>query len=416
MKRFDNFEARPNFERCLEEIGMNYWNLPSGPEKLPYWNEKAMYVFSETEIDKQQEATQDLHNMCIEMVGEIVKSGDYPEYFKLTNLEKSLIEHSWNKGEKSLYGRFDLVQCENGEIKMLEYNGDTPVSILECAVAQWHKIESLKTLPDGSPFPKEFKTQYNLLDETLIEYWQKNHSHNSTIHFAASGGFRHEDFGNLVYIMDTALRAGIPVKEIQMEEIGLETFVDGSKRFVDLQNLPINTCFKLYPWEWMTGEKFGAEVQNTNTKWLEPAWKMLLSNKAMLVKLWEMFPNHSNLLPSYAHQPQNGSYAKKAIHGREGSNIHLTSYSDGITLIDELGVGSHRVPEYDHWGYMWQEWLNIPCHDGYYPIIGSWVIGDKACGMSIREDKNYVTGMDAFFASHFFIPTEMENQYKHLWK
>ncbi|MGB7443187.1 MAG: glutathionylspermidine synthase family protein [Coleofasciculaceae cyanobacterium] len=32
---------------------------------------------------------------------------------------------------------------------------------------------------------------------------------------------------------------------------------------------------------------------------LEPAWKLILSNKAILPILWELFPNHPNLLPSY---------------------------------------------------------------------------------------------------------------------
>lgn len=35
---------------------------------------------------------------------------------------------------------------------------------------------------------------HNLIDETLIETWQKNFSKDELIHFAASGGFRHEDW------------------------------------------------------------------------------------------------------------------------------------------------------------------------------------------------------------------------------
>ena len=37
---------------------------------------------------------------------------------------------------------------------------------------------------------------------------------------------------------------------------------------------------------------------------LEPAWKLLLGNKAILPVLWEMFPNHKNLLPSYFDVPE----------------------------------------------------------------------------------------------------------------
>ena len=65
---------------------------------------------------------------------------------------------------------------------------------------------------------------------------------------------------------------------------------------------------------------------------------------------------------------------------------------------------------------MFQKWTDISTHDGYRPILGSWVIGDQACGMSVREDKNLVTGNDAFFASHIFVPYDHEEEYSHFFK
>lgn len=427
MKRHTNFTVRENFQEEHKKIGFDYWDLFSGPDKLPYWQEGTVYAFSEKEVDRIQQTTQEIHDMCVEMVSKMVKSGDYPSYFSLDDSSIPLIEQSWNRGDKSLYGRFDLAFGENGELKMFEYNGDTPVSILECSVAQWNYISQLKKLPNGKDYPEELKIQYNLIDETLIETWQRYFNQNETIHFASSGGFRHEDFGNLVYLMDTAHRAGMNVKEIQMQDIGLQTtkpnvspfagFYPNKKKFVDLNDDEIKTCFKLYPWEWMTSETFGKDIIQTNTKWLEPAWKMLLSNKAMLVKLWEMFPNHPNLLAAFNenHKPKSGMYAKKAIHGREGSNIYVSRFYSGEEHYS-LAPGSHKVDEYDHWGYMYQQWFDVKKHDGMTPIIGSWVIGDKACGMSIREDANVVTGNDAFFASHLFVPYDNEKEYEYLWK
>lgn len=403
-------EKRTDFQKRLEEIGFNYWNLPSGPEKLPYWQEGVTYAFSETQIDKIQDASQQLHNMSIEMVSSIVKSGDYPAYFNLDSHSIPLIEQSWNRGDQSLYGRFDLVYDGNDQIKMLEYNGDTPVSILECAVAQWHYIEKCKSLPE------HLRIQYNLIEETLIETWKERFHPNTLIHFTASADFRHEDWGNMNYIMHTALEAGMKVKEIVMEKIGhAETGV-----FVDEQEILIDFLFKLYPWEWMTKEPFGKEIINCSTRFMEPAWKMLLSNKAMLVKLWEMFPHHPNLLESYSQKQfdryiTDGKWCKKAIHGREGANIYQVQRQNGVTLSDELAQGSNFVSDYTPWGYMYQKWHNLPVHDGFRPIIGSWIIGDKACGMSIREDQNLVTGDNAFFASHYFVPYDHEEQYKDLY-
>ena len=346
--------------------------------------------------------------MSIDMVATMVKSGDYPDYFSLTENCKALIEQSWNRGDKSFYGRFDLAYNGQDEIKMLEYNGDTPVSILECSVAQWDYIQQAEGIPNP------LRTQYNMLDERMIETWKEQYEPGTLIHFAASGGFRHEDWGNLVYVMDTALRAGMNVKEIKMQDMGLTD----NGIFVDLDNQHIQNCFKLYPWEWMMDEQFGAAIQGSDTTWLEPAWKMLLSNKAMLVKLWALNIGHPLLLESYAQANlvPDGRWAKKAIHGREGSNIYTFNKQDGAVVTNELAQGSHDVPDYDKWGYMFQKWTDISTHDGYRPILGSWVIGDQACGMSVREDKNLVTGNDAFFASDIFVPYDHEEEYSHFFK
>lgn len=409
MKRHVNFGQRPDFEKRLDSIGMNYWRLPSfdGLQEVPYWQEHVVYGFSETEVDVIQNATQELHNMSVEMVSEMVRKGDYPSYFKLDSNSIPLIEQSWKRQDKSMYGRFDLAFGQDGSLKMFEYNGDTPVSILECSVAQWDHIQEIPNIPS-----QDLRIQYNMIDEELLNFWNKQFPQGSLTHFAASAGFRHEDWGNLVYVMDTALRAGLNVKQLVMEDVGLTT--DG--RFVDLEDKEIFNCFKLYPWEWMTSETFGSSIVSSNTRWLEPAWKMLLSNKAMLVKLWEMFPNHPNLLPSFNSSKtfKSGKFAKKAIHGREGSNIFVSQFCSGEELTS-IAPGSHVVPEYDHWGYMYQSWHDVKQLDGFTPIIGSWIIGDKACGMSVREDKDVVTGHNAMFASHIFVPYSLEEEYKDLY-
>ncbi|MFP1592163.1 glutathionylspermidine synthase family protein [Escherichia coli] len=48
----------------------------------------------------------------------------------------------------------------------------------------------------------------------------------------------------------------------------------------------------------------------------KPAWKSIISNKALLPLLWEMFPNHPNLLPAYFAEddhPQMEKYVVKPI-------------------------------------------------------------------------------------------------------
>lgn len=403
MKRL-RVKPRENYEERLTEVGFNYYNLKSDDD-TDYWQESVMYGFSEREIDFIQESTQELHNMAIDMVSRIVKSGDYPEYFELNDIAKELIEQSWRNGDPCMYGRFDLAY--NGkDLKMLEYNGDTPTSLLEGSVAQWDHIQEAPGIPD------ELRDQYNLIDETLVEGWARNFK-NAQVHFAASNEAGFEDWGNTVYMMDAALRAGVKVKDISMQDIGL----DNNGRFLDLDNVEMRNVFKLYPWEYMVKEQFAESLKTSTTRWIEPAWKMLLSNKAMLVDMWKYNPNHPLLLETYAsNEGLTGRYAKKAIHGREGANVYQTMLAAGQKVYENLGQGSKVVDDYDKWGYVYQEWFELKDHAGNKPIIGSWVIDNKACGMSVREDTNLITGDNAHFASHIMVPYDLEDRYRHYFE
>ena len=86
----------------------------------------------------------------------------------------------------------------------------------------------------------------------------------------------------------------------------------------------LGAVFKLYPWEWMVREKFGQHLAAAPTIWMEPAWKMLLSNKGLLPVLWSIYPRHPYLLEASFDGPGlMMSWVKKPLLGREGANITL---------------------------------------------------------------------------------------------
>lgn len=385
------FDRRADFVSAHQAIGFSYWDLPS-KNGQPYWQEGVVYEFSEQQIDFINDATNELYQMCLAMVAQIVSSGDYPTEFYLNDFAKSLIETSWQESQPSIYGRFDLAY-DGSCLKMLEFNGDTPTGLLEGSVAQWHYIQDAKTIP------YHLRHQNNDLHERLIAHWQKLYPQETLVHFATGEHYPQEDWANLIYMMDTALQAGLQVKEICLEEIG----VDEQGQFVDLQGLPIKQIFKLYPWEWLIKDEFAKFIVKSDTQWLEPAWKMLLSNKAMLVALWRLFPNHPFLLEAHATRDKliDGRWCQKAILGREGSNIYQFNVADDVA---RLAQGSTLDKELLAFGSIYQQWIDLPNFDGFYPVIGSWVIGGVASGMSVREDPNLVTGDDAHFACHIYCP------------
>ena len=77
----------------------------------------------------------------------------------------------------------------------------------------------------------------------------------------------------------------------------------------------------------MLREMFSTKLEDAGVRWLEPAWKSIISNKALLPMLWEMFPNHPNLLPAYFAEddyPQMEKYVVKPIFSREGQTSPLS--------------------------------------------------------------------------------------------
>ena len=79
--------------------------------------------------------------------------------------------------------------------------------------------------------------------------------------------------------------------------------------------------------------------------------------KAILPVLWELYPDHPNLLPAYFGTPGDLlEWVAKPLHGREGSNIRIhtiTSTEDDV----------HDGP-YDTDTMVYQEWSPLPSYEG----------------------------------------------------
>src|ERR1700743_1862386 len=240
------------------------------------------------------------------------------------------MRESGPRSDQSLYGRLDFSFDGRGPAKLLEYNADTPTSIFEAAVFQWTWLDPPA---EGQIIPAR-ADQFNSIHERLIDGWKKlgagRHLHLAGMTESA------EDAGTLAYLEDTARQAGLPTTLIDIEDIGLRD--DGC--FVDLDDRPIELAFKLYPWEWMLHDAFGANLAKAPTRWIEPPWKAILSNKGMLPLLWQMFPGHPNLLPAFfddapAASPLGTSFLRKPLYSREGANVALIR--EGATVVAQPG-------------------------------------------------------------------------------
>ena len=364
-------EPRDGWEQILEGYGFEHHSLSSDEEPVAYWNESAYYRLTADEVNRIEFATAQLDAMCLQLV-EAVIDEDLFERLSITPFAARLVRESWERFDRALYGRFDLSLGADGSIKMLEYNADTPTSLFEAAVAQWEWLQARFPASD----------QFNSIHEKLIAAWRGTRG---MVHFASLADS--ESVVTVSYFEDTARQAGVETRFITMQDIGLA----GSNRLVDLQGRDIETLFKLYPWEWLLTDRFGESLHGCRTRFIEPAWKMVLSTKAMLPLLFELFPRSKYLLPASFEPPADGrAYVRKPLLGREGNNVRIFQ---GGRVVAETGG------DYD-WRYVYQdhhETVSFGAESSRLtPIIGSWIINGQPAGIGIREDEGITSNLARF--------------------
>ena len=353
MRRVE-IAPRPDWVSRVEEVGLIYHHTSDGP----YWDESAVWEFSLREIEDIERATRDLHRLALAAAQKVIDDRRYAD-FGIPAWVVPLIEMSWYLEPPSLYGRMDLAYDGSGPVKLLEYNADTPTSLVESAVAQWYWLQDVSPSAD----------QFNAIHEALVEKWQDVAAW-APIHFAHVNQSECEDLMTVTYLRETAQQAGLETFGLSVEDIGW----DGDQ-FVDIDGRPITTLFKLYPWEWLIHEPFAKFIPETTQAWIEPIWKMLLSNKAILAVLWEMNPGHPHLLPAYLDGPRDLlRYVRKPRLSREGANV---------TIVDGVFTES-RDGDYGAEGYVWQALASLP---RTHAVIGSWMIDQTPCGIGVREPK-----------------------------
>lgn len=373
-------QPRAHWRQLVESQGL-YFHTEEG---LCYWDESVYYAFSLVQIEELENATEALEKMCRETINYLIEHREqtFPR-FGIPVAFWDYVCQSWEDERPTLYGRFDFSYDGQGPPKLLEYNADTPTSLLESAVIQWFWKQDLHPAAD----------QYNLIHELLIEAYQdlqESEEISSEFYFASLPlELTVEDYMTTMYMQDVALQAGLKTRQISVEEI---TYHPGGDYFCDV-NAPIEHIFKLYPWEWMVRDEFGPYLLTTITRWYEPPWKMLLSNKALLPYLWQLFPESEYVLKaSFRREDFGDTFVRKPILSREGQDVLIVQA--GQTLIDTKG-------SYADEPVLYQEFCPLAAFAGdYRPMLGSWVVRGEPCGLGIRETAGLVTNNTSRFVPH----------------
>jgi len=80
-----------------------------------------------------------------------------------------------------------------------------------------------------------------------------------------------------------------------------------------------------------------------------------------------MYPGNELLLPAYLDGPREmKDYVRKPLLGREGANVQVI----------RQGEKEQSYGRYGEEGWVYQALAPIPCMDGHYPVLGSWMIAE----------------------------------------
>lgn len=461
MRRVLTGQVRPGWEDTIARTGLTYNDTELGDGRtVSYWREGPYYEFTVAEVEYLESCVETLHRMCVGAGDWIVSrcprrdrdtrtkhlltSVCNPEtcYMSRVGIPEFVHEQvirtwedgdvdTWTHADKdtagryskqtpdfspSVYGRFDLWYGGEGTVpKLLEFNAQTPTSLVESAVTQW---EWLVETGQGSD-------QWNSLHERLVEAWRSNIAQLvkarpwlpqlPKIFFAyETSETSGEDRMNVAYMRETCEQAGFPTELIAMSQIGWNVDDDTIVFRADPDDKsdpgePIPVIFALYPWEWMWSEEGGkpifrdmAEPRKHGTVWIEPPYTAALwGNKGLLPVLWELYRDKDEgelLLPAYleADRPVDMiSYARKPIWSREGANVDLIENGELLT---------HNGGQYGEEGYVVQKLCKLPdfeALDGVaHPVLGAWLVHGEPAGLGIREGLD-VDGLVTNNTSHF---------------
>jgi glutathionylspermidine synthase len=394
MKRI-HLGARPDLVQKAEAAGFTFHAMYGEP----YWDEDTVYEFTLAQVENDiEDPATELHEMCRQAADHIVASEELMERLAIPRAHWDLVAESWQSGQPELYGRFDLIYDGHDPAKMIEYNADTPTALFESASFQWTWFEDM--VASGALPPDS--DQFNGIFEALTARFKHIFPRDTNIHFTAIETLV-EDYATVEMMAYAARAADMGAHFVNLEQIGITP----AGQFSDAEARVIGKLFKLYPWEDLLRDDFAVHLATAQCKFIEPAWKAVVSNKGLLPVLWRLFEGHPNLLPSFfADEIAAGSDAvtraqdalargtvTKPIFGREGASVAIMRGNEMIEASTEHDYADHPM--------IVQAYAEMPVFDGYRPIIGAWIVGKTCVGMGLREDRSRITQNLSRFKPHY---------------
>ena len=438
--------CRPDWQQHIRENAYQAEALSDPAQQ--YWVEALSQPFA-IQFTLQEEtaiaqATESLWAMGIEFLDWFFTDRDAGDVDRrLAQLQISpdywqAIKNSWDRTEPvedlSLHTRFDLAVTEEGAIKLLEINGETPLLGAE-TIYQWNWYVDYMQNHQQSAFPLPIDaSQFNEFWEQIAAQWgrivEAYNLQECGISFLVDENLEEDlemamqliqilldDVDPNIYTQIVYLRG---LKDDRDREVQQGLGLDEDGYFVDHVNDRIPVLWKMYDWSDLqndmandgTTQVFADRLETGEVKIIEPLWKQVLSNKGALAMMWEQFGDSEYgeyLLPTYfdnaiavdATKLLFDMHVRKPLLGLEGAGISIESGYGALEQKESFGYGAE--------GFIIQDYIELPQAFGYHYVVGSWAIDGVAAGVIIRGDTSRITGRHCLIIPHI-VSNDVSNE------
>jgi len=380
--------VNPISTEMLDEIGLS-WHTDS--DGSSYISNELVKV-TQSEADAYYEAANTIYDMYVEAAEYVIENNLFFELGIPFNLIDA-IKKSWESDVHwHIYGRFDLAGGIDGkDIKLIEFNADTPTALFETALLQWG-ILKFNEMDEDKQFNNvyeaistNFKRLITLFEDT--ESFDEHYDGWKILFSAISNNAEEEATTRLLQQMatDAGFVTGFEFLEnTHFDENGIYDADENSYEY----------WFKLFPWEDIAIDEpelattLTNIMQNQKAIILNPAYTLLFQSKGMMKILCDLFPDSPYLLKTSFEALEGVKQVEKTLFGREGANTKI---------IESNGTLSEVVDgPYDNYKKVYQEYVDFSKDSEGKKYQAGVFFAYEACGLSFRKGGEIMDNMSKF--------------------
>ncbi|MNV14380.1 putative acid--amine ligase YjfC [compost metagenome] len=305
-----------------------------------------------------------------------------------------------SEGLISRYARFDFAVSDEGVIKLLELNADTPTGYVEASIATPWVCQR-----EGVP------TVNGEMPEQVAAAWGEELPDTAA---CVDYGTHLEDSGTIEALVR---HSGLDIACVDCLELTID---DGVVK--DGQGRVIERMFALYPKEWMAvdegGDALAYSVETGQLTLFNNPHSILLQSKGLMAAVWGLYELgllfdaedreaiEHYMLPTYNKPVFSGNFVSKSMFGREGGSVRLYDPAGSLELEDEDGFDSSVL-----FPSVYQkraELAKIETLEGELHLLtGMFVINGKPCGL-LGRGGGPITGNTSHFIAMGVRPIAQE--------